>query len=182
MHPNDTEIAPGIETFVLADDGTFPNSHLPVVLYRQGIALAPNKPAASIEERYHDQGWDGTWRNGIYSFHHYHSTAHEVLGIASGTVRVQLGGPDGKALELEAGDVVILPAGVAHRNLGGSDDLVVVGAYPPGQQWDLLKGGPNDRPEADRNIAQVPLPQTDPVLGDHGPLISLWQDASNQQE
>lgn len=165
---------PGIESFVLDDDGTYPNNRLPVVLYRQAIALARNDPAASIEERFHDQGWEGVWRNGIFPFHHYHSTAHEALGIARGRVTVQLGGPNGATLELVAGDLVVLPAGTAHRNLGQSDDLLVVGGYPASQRPDLLRGDDGERPDADATIAGVPLPHTDPVLGTTGPLMTLW--------
>ena len=78
-------------------------------------------------------GWGGAWRNGIYAHHHYHSTAHEVLGVASGSVRVRLGGDGGKTVVLRAGDVVVVPAGVAHKSEGTSPDLVVVGAYPQGR-------------------------------------------------
>jgi len=77
-------------------------------------------------------GWGGAWRNGIYAHHHYHSTTHEVLGVASGSVRVRLGGDSGKTVVLRAGDVVVVPAGVAHKSEGESPDLVVVGAYPQG--------------------------------------------------
>lgn len=170
----DSTPTPGVETVVLDDDGTFPNSHLPVILYRQAIALAPHDPAGSIAERFHDEGWEGVWRNGIFPFHHYHSTAHEALGVARGTVTVQLGGPQGKTFDLAAGDLVVLPAGTAHRNLGQSADLLVVGAYPASQRPDLLRGDPGERPEADTIIAGVPLPISDPVLGSRGPLRELW--------
>ncbi|MGC4106266.1 MAG: hypothetical protein QM753_07900 [Thermomicrobiales bacterium] len=166
---------PGIESFILEDDGTYQNSPLPVVFYRQAIALATNDPAASIEERFHDQGWEEVWRNGIYRFHHYHSTAHEALGIARGSVSVQLGGPSGTALDLSAGDIVVLPAGTAHRNLKQSPDLLVVGAYPASQRPDLLRGESHERPAADEIIAGVPLPTSDPVLGERGPLTEFWQ-------
>jgi len=169
-----TDEMPDLETFVLSDDGTFPNSRLPVVLYRQAIALSFHDPAASIEERFHDQGWEGVWRDGIFPCHHYHSTAHEALGIARGRVLVQLGGPGGKTLELIAGDLVVLPAGTAHRNLEQSSDLLVVGGYPATQRPDLLRGEPGERPSADETIADLPRPATDPVLGEHGPLIDLW--------
>lgn len=168
-----------VAAYVLADDGTFPNNGtLPVVVYRDAIELgdgdAARRAAAIIEDRFHEQRWGGVWRNGIFGYHHYHSTAHEVLCIATGTVRVQLGGDAGPVFDLVPGDVVVIPAGVAHKNLDASDDLVVVGAYPPHQIWDINTGGEEERPRADENIAAVPLPETDPVLGPDGPLMTLW--------
>jgi uncharacterized protein YjlB len=127
-----------------------------------------------MQQRFIDNGWGGVWRNGLFGYHHYHATSHEVLGIARGTITVQLGGEEGPLLELSAGDVVILPAGVAHRNVDSSDDYVVVGAYPPGQIWDVNTGGSDDHPRVDESIASVPLPQSDPVYGPEGPLVGLW--------
>ncbi|MDQ3539529.1 MAG: cupin domain-containing protein [Chloroflexota bacterium] len=164
-----------VSSYLLTDDGTFPNNAaLPVVIYREAIALDDEDAAAIIEDRFHEQRWGGVWRNGIFSYHHYHSTAHEVLCVATGTVRAQLGGETGPVFDLEPGDVVVIPAGVAHKNLGASDDLVVVGAYPPHQIWDINTGDEDERPRADENIAAVPLPEIDPVLGPDGPIMALW--------
>jgi uncharacterized protein YjlB len=110
----------------------------------------------------------------VYDYHHYHSTAHEVLGVASGSATLQLGGPAGRSFNVEAGDVVLLPAGTAHRCEGADADFLVVGAYPPGQRWDILRGDPADRPEADQRIARVPLPGSDPVGGQGGPVLEKW--------
>lgn len=165
----------GFETFLLGVAGSFPNNqHLPAILYRGAVPLDETEPAASLEAVFLGNGWDGVWRNGIFGYHHYHATAHEVLGIASGTVTVELGGDDGPLLELEPGDVVVLPAGVAHRNVDSSPDLVVVGAYPAGQIWDVNSGEATDHPRVDESIAAVPLPTTDPVYGPDGPLMMLW--------
>lgn len=153
----------------LKDDGTYPNNSLPVLLWRQGVPITGDSGAETIERRFEQNGWGGTWRNGIFTYHHYHATAHEVLGIARGSVTVQLGGPSGKIVELAAGDVVLLPAGTSHKNLGQSDDLLVIGAYPPGQRPDILRGEPGERPDADRRISVVPLPDRDPVAGTKGP-------------
>ena len=79
-----------------------------------------------------------------------------------------------RAVGVRAGDVIVIPAGVGHKNLGASPDLLVVGAYPAGQRWDLCDGNPDQRPQALQNIAAVPLPLTDPIFGDRGPLIDRW--------
>lgn len=105
----------------------------------------------------------------------YHSTAHEVLVVLSGSVEVQLGGPTGVTTRLNSGDAVIIPAGVAHKNLHASADFEVLGAYPDGQKWDLQYGAPGERPKADENIARVPLPAEDPFFGPDGPLLKHWR-------
>ena len=159
----------------LGDDGTFSNSRLPVLLWRQGIPVDNRSNGADIiEQRFRDNGWEGSWQNGIFTYHHYHSTAHEVLGIGRGSVTVQLGGPSGETLDLSAGDVALLPAGTAHCNLGASGDLIVVGAYPPDQRPDILRGKPGERPDADQNIAEVELPSTDSISGASG-APEAWQ-------
>jgi uncharacterized protein YjlB len=72
------------------------------------------------------------------------------------------------------GDVLVLPAGTGHRNLGASPDLQVVGAYPDGMRWDLRRGDPAEHDEVVASIAAVPLPGADPVAGADGPLTGLW--------
>lgn len=168
--------APVIISEILTDDGTFPNNgKLSIFIYKNAIAIPSDNPAGAVERIIRENGWGGSWRNGIYSYHHYHSTAHEVLGIYGGKVTVQLGGPNGMTIDAEAGDVIIIPAGVAHKNLGSSNDFRCVGAYPPGQDWDMNYGRPGERPKSDQNIAKVPLPTTDPVYGSDGPLIKGWK-------
>ena len=160
---------------LLIDDGTFPNNgKLLLLVYKNAIIIPSDHSAESIEQVFRDNGWGGSWRNGIHPYHHYHSTAHEVLGIYSGNVTVQLGGPNGITIEGQSGDVIIIPAGVAHKNLGSSSDFRCVGAYPPGQNWDMNYGKPGERPKADENIAKVPVPKTDPVYGIDGHLVKSW--------
>jgi uncharacterized protein YjlB len=146
-----------------------------VLVYRG--ALETGAGAAAYEELFARHGWLGAWRDGIFGFHHFHSTAHEVLGIARGTAGVMLGGPRGHRFELSAGDVVVLPAGTGHRNTGSGSDLLVVGAYPGGMEWDLRRGDPDEHDEVVANIARVPLPDQDPVRGADGPLVELWGPA-----
>jgi uncharacterized protein YjlB len=163
----------GIWLEYFADDGRFPNSVHPVIIYRQAISSADATPEA-MEALFDGNGWPSQWRAGVYDYHHYHSTAHESLGIARGAATLQLGGPSGSSLRLEAGDVVVLPAGTAHRCEDADADFLVVGAYPPGQRWDILRGEPADRPDADLRIARLPLPVTDPVGGQGGPVLEKW--------
>ncbi len=166
------------ETFRFADDGAIPNNpKLPVLVYRSAFD-ASGDGAAEVELLFAANGWPPQWRAGIFPFHHYHSTAHEVLGIAHGQVRVRLGGERGRDFDLQAGDVVVLPAGTGHKRLSDRGDLVVVGGYPPGPSWDLLRGEPSERPMALENSARVPLPKSDPVGGKDGPLLRLWNSAS----
>lgn len=167
--------SPEIISELLVDDGTFPNNErLPLMVYKSAIAVPLKDPAGAVERILKENQWGGSWRNGIYTYHHYHSTAHEVLGIYGGIVTVQLGGPNGIIVECAVGDVIIIPAGVAHKNLGSSKDFRCVGAYPSGQNWDMNYGKPGERPKADQNIAKVPLPNNDPVYGADGPLIKGW--------
>jgi len=156
-----------------ADDGQFPNSPFPAVIYRQAVSADEASPEV-IEALFDRNGWPSQWRGGVYGYHHYHSTAHECLGVARGTASLRLGGPEGRSFALEAGDVVVLPAGTAHSCETRSADFLVVGAYPPGPAWDLLRGDAADRPEADLRITRVPPPVADPVGGQNGPLLQHW--------
>jgi uncharacterized protein YjlB len=133
---------------------------------------------AAFEERFRQHGWTGTWRNGIYPYHHYHSTAHEVLGVASGSARVCFGGEGGAEIDVAAGDVIVIPAGVAHKLVEERDGFVVVGGYAGGRSWDILRPRAGTLVAACERIAAVPLPESDPVSGPDGPLLRIWTDDS----
>jgi len=157
------------------DAGEIPNNrHLPLVVYRQAVKILGPDPAATFEQLLPKGGWHAAWRYGVYPFPHYHSTAHEVLGVYRGTARIRLGHSTGTTVEVQPGDAIIIPAGVGHQNLGSSDDFQVVGGYPKGQDADLLRGQPGERPLADKNVAAVPLPRGDPIFGLGGPLQKYW--------
>lgn len=160
------------ETHRFEDDGAIPNSRLPVLIFH---SVAAAGEAGSCEELFDSNGWVPDWRDGIFSFHHFHSIAHEVLGIVAGSATVKLGGPGGRSFEIGRGDVLVLPAGTGHCNEGSSGDLLVIGAYPDGMPWDIRRGDPSEHDEVVANIERVPLPRADPVEGLDGPLTELWR-------
>ncbi len=157
--------------FTFADDGAIPNSRLPLLVYR---AALPADPAA-MEKAFAEHRWPPAWRDGVHPFHHFHSNTHEALGVASGSAKVQFGGPGGQALTVEAGDVVVVPAGVGHCNLEQSPDLLIVGAYPDNApRPDMHRGRSSDHTRVVRDVAAVPMPNADPVSGTDGPLRKAW--------
>ena len=108
-----------------------PGVRWPLLIYPQAVEEA--KPEV-FEELFNRNRWPAAWRNGVFPFHHYHSNSHEVLGVYDGEVTVQFGG----ALTLTAtpGDVIVLPAGTAHKKLSSRGSLGIVGAYPEGSDPD----------------------------------------------
>ncbi len=173
LSSSDKEIK--IDSHLFIDDGIFPNNAvLKLVIYTQAFAANPNVSPELIEEIFSGNNWKNSWRNGLYTMHHYHSSAHEVLGIYSGWVEVQFGGPKGTIIRARAGDVIVIPAGVSHKNVEQSSDFQVIGAYPKGQMWDMNYGKEGERPQTERTIQNVPLPEKDPVFGDLGLLFQIW--------
>jgi uncharacterized protein YjlB len=131
--------------------------------------------ADACERLFTTNGWGGTWRDGVFDFHHFHSTSHEALGVVGGAAVLALGGPQGEEVEVAAGDVLVLPAGTGHKRVSAEAGFQVVGAYPPGQEdYDLRRGDPAELEEALSNIERVALPTSDPVEGERGALLEAW--------
>jgi uncharacterized protein YjlB len=164
------------QTFFFKDDGLVPNNPLPMLLYR-GAIDAPDM-ADAIETLLAKNGWGhGQWRNGIFPFVHYHSMIHEALGVARGHAKVRFGGDKGEIVEVKAGDLAVLPAGTGPQRLSSSDDLLVIGAYPPEGTYNLCRGEKGEHDAALNTIPKVPVPASDPVLGMDGGLVKLWKPA-----
>ncbi len=161
------------DTILCIDDGVFPNSAFPVLVYSGAFA---NLKPEQIEKKLDDRGWCNSWRNGILDCDHYHSNTHEVLAIYEGQVTVLLGGMrTGRQITVGAGDVLLIPAGVAHNNRGASDSFKCIGAYPNGAVYNMNFGNAGERPEADQQIRVVPFPHNDPVSGDPDLLKKFWK-------
>jgi uncharacterized protein YjlB len=162
------------EMMIFKDDGVIPNSRYPLLLFRNALRKSTAMSGSEVQNLFAANNWSNSWENGIYPFHHYHSTSHEVLGIVGGSASLRLGGEQGNTVEVRYGDVIVIPAGVGHKNIGASADFRVVGAYPDGRSWDLLTGKPGERPKADQNIAALPVPDTNPVYGTELPVKQFW--------
>ncbi|WP_447527915.1 cupin domain-containing protein [Vreelandella sp. TE19] len=160
--------------YLEGDEATgFPNSPLPVLLYRNVVDHSDSEDCArEFEAMFEQNGWPPSWRYHLYDFQHFHTNAHEALGVFRGQARAQLGGPNGPEVTLEAGDVLVLPAGTGHACLEDSDGFCMVGAYPPNQASDLERGDPARLEAAQKRIAAVTLPAGDPI---GGTLSTLWK-------
>lgn len=149
-----------MQKFHFQDDGTYPNNKLPVHYYEKAF-----EQPDTMREIFDSNCWRNSWINGIFPYHHYHSTAHEVLGVLQGHAVVKLGGLDGEKLNISRGDVIVLPAGTAHKRMQQSDDFQVLGAYPDGMSFDTKTDKPGEYVQALQQIPNVPIPKQDPVTG-----------------
>jgi len=156
-----------LETWHAPPGDRIPNHPRFLLLVYRGVDAAREGPDAA-RELFAAHGWRGSWVDGVFDFHHFHSTSHEVLAVVAGAATLELGGPQGEAFEVAAGDVLVLPAGTGHRRAAARDGFTVVGAYPEGQEdYDLLRGDDPAEVEAARErIAALPAPPQDPVGGE----------------
>jgi uncharacterized protein YjlB len=146
------------------------NPHHPAVIARDALGGAHDDRA--VRALMEENGWGGTWTSIVFDYHHFHPDAFEALAVASGSATLMLGGPQGDTVEVQAGDVMILPPGFGHRRLAMRDGFQICGAYPPGQEnYTIIRGSSGYDDAMLRQIAGVAKPRTDPVWGTDGALL-----------
>lgn len=166
-----------VKTIYLTENEPYPNNSLPVLFYEDGLSdtLEGDYTSEDVLKFFEYNGYTHGWTSIIEDRHHFHSHAHEALAITKGEVTVQLGGQNGEIQILRKGDVVLLPAGVAHKRLDGTEIFEVVGAYPSnGDILDMQYGDASDYEKIKENIEKVPRPLTDPVTGNPGNMDAYW--------
>ncbi len=163
------------KTYYFKDDGIIPNSKYPLLVYLNAFSERGSSGAIFLEKKFKANNWYNSWRYGVYPFHHYHSITHEVLGVFKGNALLHMGGPKGEKINVKAGDILVIPAGVGHKCISHSDDFTVVGAYPNGMDWDLIKEEKDKHHESVMNISKVPIPTTDPINGKTNGLLTAWK-------
>ena len=147
----------------------------PLLIYHS--VFQPSVSASAIENHLSSVGVvSPQWRFTMFSQSHFHSTAHEVLCVASGKAKLCFGGennPQRVEPMVEKGDVMVVPAGVAHRLLEDIDGgFNMVGSYQAGKSWDMCFGreGEEDRV---KEIGALRWFERDPIYGDQGPVLGL---------
>ncbi|KAJ9608630.1 hypothetical protein H2200_006401 [Cladophialophora chaetospira] len=211
-----------VKSYQLPPTSLIPNSPLPLLHYPSVFADLKS-PKTGAYDSFSNNGWQVQWifRYGQTQVSHYHSATHECMAVLSGTATIRFGVADtvddlqestygtgkedgGIEVEARAGDVFIIPAGVAHKTfktqpsdefklLTPSDGhhiaapdvrgalerlelsgFTMIGAYPIGGQWDFAKGGENTGDY--EQVWTVAKPDNDPVFGkDAKGLVGHWQ-------
>ncbi len=210
-----------VKSYQLPPTALIPNSPRPLLHY-PGILTSSGSLKTAAYDSFSSNGWQIQWifRYGQTQVSHYHSATHECMAVLSGTATIRFGVADtvdnleestygkgrengGIELEARAGDVFVIPAGVAHKTFStlprdefklltpgdghhiaatdvrsALEDLelsgfTMIGAYPVGGQWDFAKGGENNGDY--EQVWKVAKPECDPVLGkDEKGLVGHW--------
>ncbi len=165
-------IHPGTPELIELEPGDrMPNSPLPVAVYRR--VTAGTGLEDTLRSTFAANGWSGLWTGAIFGYDHFHSNAHEVVGIASGQAILGLGGPSGIRLDVGEGDVVLIPAGTGHRRVRGSSDFMVIGGFPLGQEIHDIYTDLAECHGYRSRIAAVPLPRH-PLTDTQGGTLEFW--------
>jgi uncharacterized protein YjlB len=154
------------EQYTSGPTGLVPNSGLPLLVHRDAISGGEDM----ILETFRRNGWSGNWTYpGLFDYGHFHSSSHECLSCARGWMDIRVFGRTGSIVRIRKGDVAVLPAGVSHAMAAGSDDVLIVGGYPDGCDWDTVRDDQLTEPGLDSirsSIQDLPVPPKDPATGE----------------
>ncbi|KAL4921394.1 hypothetical protein BDW62DRAFT_208393 [Aspergillus aurantiobrunneus] len=169
-------------TYHLPQTEHTPNSRLPVLHYKNVLPLPRTEDEVTRFLTAHKWEKRGTW--GPIWESHFHPNSHECYGIFQGSSTLLLGaaGEDdtsnniGLRITVNAGDVIVLPAGTGHSSVESTDDYKYIGVYPDGcPRWRNEFGKSRiDKTSFRDEIASVGYPEEDPVYGKDGPMMQLW--------
>jgi uncharacterized protein YjlB len=177
------------EALKFKDDGLIPNSKHPVLIYRSAIGFVESVPRLAARNLIADHIGKNGWRleEGLtlYSYHLYDRKAHKAFIVINGQATLQLGGPKvGRSAVIEEGDLIVIPAGVAHRHLRYANlsltaqfeamEIRPVAADEPGPVRGLKKSMEVARPKALESLANIPRP-FNPLYGPQGPGLQGWK-------
>ena len=149
----------------LRSDGIFPNNdNFPLLVFVNAMDDPRRERLLSAEQLLVANGWTDPWAWGVFSYHHYHSRAWEALLCVQGGADIQFGGPTGPTLSTSVGDLILIPPGVAHKQLKSHGSFTLLGSYPAETpSADTVRGAPTAAQQ--ENIDRCPLPTKCPVFG-----------------
>lgn len=138
-----------VHKYCLPATRLIPNSPQPLLHYKALLAQSERLPS-KIHDLFDGNDWRTQWifRYGPTQRSHYHSRIHECMAVLTGTATIRFGVADtsddldqstwggshedgGVEITMQAGDVFVIPAGVAHKTYNTS----------PGAPFSLLTPG-----------------------------------------
>lgn len=142
-----------------------PNNERHPAIVLAGVLCGANEPD-DIHALFETNGWGGGWTWEVFDYHHFHPDAFEALAVAKGGATLMLGGPQGRTIEVKAGDVIVLPPGYGHKQVEKRDGFTVCGAYPRGQEdYSTISESDGYDERVLETMRNVEPPETDPVFG-----------------
>ncbi|KAJ0375786.1 hypothetical protein COL26b_005934 [Colletotrichum chrysophilum] len=157
------------ETYFVKRTEHCPNSDFPVLVYRGVLGTGDELDEDEVSEKLQQYGWVKKGRSEL------------VFGEGGSD-------PAGSGVRcwVRPGDVVVVPAGVAHASVAdekaapGEKEYRYVGVYPEeSPQWRSEMGRKplQEKQGLVEEVEGVGLPRMDPLYGVDGPLIKIWKAA-----
>ncbi|KZT25550.1 hypothetical protein NEOLEDRAFT_1133526 [Neolentinus lepideus HHB14362 ss-1] len=169
-----------IETYYIPRHGFIPNSDptsKPLIYYKSLFQKGASK--AAIKDHINSlKVVEAQWTYTMYPTTHFHTTSHEAIIVLSGGALLLFGGESNPArveLEVKAGDALLIPAGVSHKQVKeiGLEVFDMMGAYPVNaEHWDMCYGL-KEEGNTEARIKQLDWFTKDPFYGENGPAVKV---------